>query len=159
MKECCSFRHKSEEICVKHLEGIKCGNNRCERRHPEHCRYFRKGKCWRNESCVYLHRTQEIRKEETVNIVDEDSDAFDDVEVHKECANCKTVGKTKQCEKCSINFCFNCELKVHGESVLEMFKSYNFTNYTCNTTHIVKLNRTFEDNPGTNFDVNYMMET
>ena len=161
MKRCCSFQHKSDEICEVHLQGIKCENKSCERRHPKSCRYFKKGKCWRNETCVYLHNIQEIRKEQTVHNVCEEiiSDGFDDVEENKECTICKTVEKTKECDKCGKDFCFNCELKVHGESVLELFKSYNFTNYTCNTTHILHQNKIFGNNSGTNNDVNYAMET
>ena len=114
----------------------------------------------RNETCVYLHRIQEVREDQTVNNVCEEiiSDDFDNVEEDKECTICKTVRKTKQCEKCDKDFCFNCEIKVHGESALEMFKSYNFSNYTCNTTHILHRNKIF-DNTGTNIDVNYAMET
>ena len=33
------------------------GGKGCELRHPRPCRYFRKGKCWWRESCVYLHET------------------------------------------------------------------------------------------------------
>ena len=161
MQKCCSFQHKSDEICEDHLEGRRCGNNKCERRHPQSCRYFRRGKCWRNETCVYLHGIQEIRKDQTVNNVCEEIivDAFDNVEEDKECDICKTVGKTNQCEKCDKKFCFDCEIKVHGESVLEMFKSYNFTNYSCNTTHILHHNKIFDNDTGTNMDVNYAMES
>jgi hypothetical protein len=43
-------------------------------------------------------------------------------------------------------------------SVLELFKSYNFTNYTCNTTHNLNLSEIFGNYSGTIIDGNCMME-
>jgi hypothetical protein len=50
--------------------------HKCERRHSKSCRYFRRGKCWINETYVYLHG---ILERKTVNNVCEEIivDAFD----------------------------------------------------------------------------------
>ena len=55
----CPFRHKSINICEDHVNGMKCLDKACERRHPKKCRYFLRGTCWRRESCVYLHKHNE----------------------------------------------------------------------------------------------------
>ena len=57
-------------------------------------------------------------------------------ESEKACANCNSSEAKNQCDKCEKHFCSDCEIKVNGESVLELFKSYRFVNYTCLTTHL-----------------------
>jgi hypothetical protein len=59
-----------------------------------------------------------------------------DNEIDKNCANCKFAETKNQCEQCMKHFCSSCEIKVHGESILEFFKGYKFVNYTCNTAHL-----------------------
>ena len=159
MQESCSHGHKSNEICENHSNGIKCNGNNCEKRHPRACRYFKRGNCWRNGSCLYLHRIQGGNmnvNEVTVDMHDIEeiddnmlngtaNDAYTDVD--KECGNCQSVTETIQCEKCEKHFCTECQLKMHGESVLIFFKSHNFINYTCNTTHILNGNEYQETNP------------
>ena len=72
MQECCSYGHKSNEICENYSNGIKCINNKCEKRHLRTCRYY---KCSRNGSCLYMHG-----KNMNVNEVIDQTDTINDME-------------------------------------------------------------------------------
>ena len=76
---------------------------------------------------------------ETMNAMEVDNfDTIEDKEIIPECGNCKSDKVKNECEKCGKYFCALCEHKVNGEeseSVLDFFKSYNFSNYTCKTAH------------------------
>ena len=57
-------------------------------------------------------------------VYDTPNDAYTDIE--NEYGSCKSVKETIQCEKCTKHFCTECQLKVHGESILNFFKIRNF---------------------------------
>jgi hypothetical protein len=85
-----------------------------------------------------------IYKKEEERVVNMEIGSFD-IEVDTpeeqiiECANCKCDKAKNRCDQCRKYFCTECELKMHGESVLEFFKSYNFLNYI--TQHTYKLSK------------------
>ena len=61
----------------------------------------------------------------------------------KQCAHCESDGIKNQCDKCAKYFCEKCMLTLsdmgvqglNDESILDLYKSYQFTRYTCNTVH------------------------
>ena len=52
----CLFAYP-EETCVEYLRLGKCADfGSCGGRHPKVCRYWKEKKCFREQSCVYLHQ-------------------------------------------------------------------------------------------------------
>ena len=66
-----------------------------------------------------------------------------DTELVEKCSHCKSDEVKNQCDKCAKYFCEKCEftlsdMGVQGskdESILDFYKSYQFTRYACNTVH------------------------
>ena len=141
LKERCPYKHKSKEICTEHLRRTLCLNQKCNKRHPKMCRDFLRGICWRRDSCAYLHCYEP--KIGTIDkiVITEDIEYFDtendiqNIESKFECGKCKSEQAKNKCDKCQKHYCSECEYKLNGESVIEFWKSKNFTNYTCLTAH------------------------
>ena len=59
-----------KEICQRYLTSGKCLSFRsCLNRHPGECCYWKQGKCFRGDSCAYLHQSvqaEEIIQEEII---------------------------------------------------------------------------------------------
>ena len=75
-------------------------------------------------------------------IIQERNDAKDmDNEINVgcglKCDKCEIEEAKNECENCGKYFCFTCEIRVHGESVLEFLNTNtnNFLNYPSNTVH------------------------
>ena len=59
----CDFFHP-EEDCQEFLEtGLCISRKDCPHRHPHQCRYWAKGECWREETCVFQHKALDLAKE------------------------------------------------------------------------------------------------
>ena len=57
------------------------------------------------------------------------------VSTKAKCSNCEVEEAKNECEQCGNSICSKCEIKVHGESVLEFMNDNNFLNYACNLVH------------------------
>ena len=70
-------------------------------RHPQKCRYWKKGNCWRKETCLYLHndddfnceRSDQSEHDDKVHDVHDDDER--DTESKHEDLNDMTTGKEK----------------------------------------------------------------
>ena len=70
----CKFFH-ANEVCEEFLTSGSCSLGRsCQRRHPWKCRYWLRGYCWRNDDCVFLHKTEDLGKESTEERNDDEVD-------------------------------------------------------------------------------------
>ena len=66
-----------------------------------------------------------------------------DTEPKEKCAYCKSDDIKNLCDKCEKYFCGKCEfalsdMGVQGsneEGMMDFYKSYQFTRYSCNTVH------------------------
>ena len=96
--------------------------------------------------CSYLHYDMPTAENDAKDDREDtrEGDCFENeintnnVETKEKCSNCKSDDAKNECEKCGKYFCKNCEYKVGGEkseSVIEIFQSRNFVNYTCTTAH------------------------
>ena len=151
-KSWCWFLHP-KDICRKYLKNGKCSDKDCPSRHPNICKYQKKG-CNRGYTCAYLHsevsmevdNRDVITYEENLESNNHDAAAIvtdetmeDDYNAGysesniKKCAHCQSETIKNQCER---YYCENCELKFKDESIFDFFKSNKFENYTCNTVHI-----------------------
>ena len=57
-KKDCTDYHPSE-VCNEEI----CNVSKCQKRHPQPCRFFRSGNCKFGESCKYDHKKQINDKE------------------------------------------------------------------------------------------------
>ena len=70
----CNFLH-ANEVCEEYLTSGSCSLRRsCQLRHPWMCKYWLRGYCWRNNDCVFLHKTEDLGKEsiKNTNTVEDD---------------------------------------------------------------------------------------
>lgn len=97
----CPFYHP-ETLCSQfESEGI-CLKTICRDRHQRPCRYWRRGECFRGETCEFSHRL--IRNELYL-------------QEHKKCDKCDNVNiNLYYCNFCGKNFCCECtKEQAHDE--------------------------------------------
>ena len=56
-------------------------------------------------------------------------------EENVKCSKCEIEEAKNECKRCENFICSKCEIKVHGESVLEFMNTNKFLNYECNLVH------------------------
>jgi hypothetical protein len=140
-------------VCRIFLKDGKCIERDCSSRHPNKCKYLEQG-CNRGDWCDYLHFNSDHQKGKQYDINDKnenenvnekvdhddnevmENDNAEHTEINEKCANCQSGEVKNQCDQCEKYFCTNCELKVQDASILDLYKSYQFVKYTCNTVHL-----------------------
>ena len=74
----CKFSHLNE-ICQQYYEFGVCEEGRgCKERHPNKCKFWLKGDCWRGENCLYLHKDDDLGKEMNVDANNINKEPADD---------------------------------------------------------------------------------
>ena len=59
----CDYFHP-EGICQEHSHSERCSQEKtCPSRHPNKCKFWIRGHCWRESTCVYLHRPEDVESE------------------------------------------------------------------------------------------------
>ena len=53
------------------MKGTCSQGRACEARHPHSCKYWRRGCCWRNDDCLYLHREEDLEKDKEDDPIDD----------------------------------------------------------------------------------------
>ena len=156
-KTLCTFKH-SESVCEIFLKDGKCFNRNCSSRHPNNCKYEKQG-CFRGNMCAYKHIDSKERKanqiviDDIVDIEKENEDVEETMTIDKtnedyaismeneinvasfKCGKCGIEKAKNECKHCGKYLCSECEVEVHGKSVLEFMNENNFLNYTCSTVH------------------------
>ena len=88
----------------EHSDSGVCSQGRvCKERHPQKCRYCSRGKCWRKDTCVYLHKVEDFNK-----VTDEKESEIEEVYLgndidEKEDFNEETDEKESQFEDVYMN--------------------------------------------------------
>ena len=81
-KSLCWYFHTTD-ICIIFLKDGKCSVKDCFSRHPNFCKYQKKG-CNRGSSCVYLHSNSDKKADVNIepdhNISENDHKNYDDSE-------------------------------------------------------------------------------
>ena len=89
-KDKCFFYH-ADETCEIYEELGFCFKLVCQERHPRPCRYFRRGRCYRENECKYLHR----RTDHVENVGDPIEEHID-VDEHSDLVQDRTTPCTVQ---------------------------------------------------------------
>ena len=104
----CKFSHLNE-ICQQYHEFGGCEEGRgCKERHPNKCKFWLKGDCWRGENCLYLHKEDDFGMEMNA----------DDKDINKEPA---ADGDAKS-EEMDINNHDSEENEVTTDQILKMYE-------------------------------------
>ena len=110
-KDKCKFLH-TKEICKSHLEGGKCSESSCMRRHPKVCKWWQRGECRRTD-CNYLH----------VTLVCGDGQKNHEHE-NFPCFGCRNVFEDKSCvvqhniENTILFLCLNCNGWIQHKEII-----------------------------------------
>ena len=81
--EGCSFIHPND-VCQEYTLSGTCSSGRgCWKRHPNKCKYWLRGNCWREDTCAYLH-IEETRDDENENVEENDDKKENVVHVDEE---------------------------------------------------------------------------
>ena len=81
----CQYYH-SEIICEKYLQDGKCSLTGCKQRHPKNCKFWEKNekRCFRAESCKYLHRAKIIENiNDNEKVINQKHSEQEEVELEK----------------------------------------------------------------------------
>ena len=132
----CKFSHLNE-ICQQYYEFGVCEEGRgCKERHPNKCKFWLKGDCWRGENCLYLHKEDDFGME--INA--------DDKDINKEPA---ADGDAKS-EEMDINNHDSEENEVTTDQILKMYEE-EVSNYdeNCKKTTVDEVNDETTDHNNT----------
>ena len=140
-------KHKSwcwnfhaEDVCKIYLQDGKCFEKNCISKVDVNCAYLHKKEMQSgndDDECPIEYDTLiEIYVQENNDNIRVDTELV-------ECAHCKSDEVKNQCDKCAKYFCEKFEFTLsdmgvqglNDESILDLYKSYQFTRYTCNTVH------------------------
>ena len=110
----CKFSHPSQ-VCEIYLEGGKCVQKLCGKRHPKICKWSQGKSVCKQLNCDYLHVTP-VRDDEQ------------HVEAHKyfPCAGCKSIFPDisyvvqQQVNDVGFNLCLNCEGWIKDKEMVLM---------------------------------------